>query len=50
VMPAPTGYTTRLPATAIDFMPNAQALLDSSWFFHEVIGIGWYHLRVAIGR
>jgi uncharacterized SAM-binding protein YcdF (DUF218 family) len=50
VIPAPTGYTTRLPATALDFMPNAQALLNSSWFFHEAIGIGWYHLRVAIGR
>jgi uncharacterized SAM-binding protein YcdF (DUF218 family) len=50
VIPAPTGYTTRLPATALDFIPNAQALLNSSWFFHEVIGIGWYHLRVAIGR
>lgn len=50
VIPAPTGYTTRLATTMLDFMPSAQAMLHSAWFFHEAIGIGWYHLRVAIGR
>lgn len=50
VIPAPTGYTTRFELTVLDFLPSATALRDSSRFFHEVIGIGWYHLRIAIGR
>jgi uncharacterized SAM-binding protein YcdF (DUF218 family) len=50
VIPAGTGYSTRARLTLLDFLPNASALLDSSQFFHEVIGIGWYHLRIAIGR
>lgn len=50
VIPAATGYATRLRLTLLDFLPDAHALLDSSRFFHEVIGIGWYHLRFLIGR
>ncbi len=50
VIPAPTGYTLSPPVALLSFLPNAQALLQSSWFFHEAIGLGWYHLRVAIGR
>jgi len=50
VIPAGTNYVTRFKQTALDFLPNASALLDSSLFFHEVIGIGWYHLRLLIGR
>ncbi len=50
VIPAPTGYTTRFELTALDFLPNASALSRSRDFFHEWIGIGWYHLRIAIGR
>ena len=50
VIPAPTGFTTRGPLSALDFMPTGQAFFSSSWFFHELIGIGWYHLRVAVGR
>ncbi len=50
VIPAPTGYTTRFGLTVLDFLPRADALLDSSVFFHEVVGIGWYYLRIAIGR
>ena len=30
--------------------PGSYALLHSAWFFHEAIGLGWYHLRIAIGR
>ena len=46
VIPAPTGYATRRAVSMLlDFVPSAQALLDSSWFFHEVIGLGWYRLR-----
>lgn len=50
VIPAATAYTTRPPVTALDFMPTASALSSASWLFHEVIGIGWYHLRLLLGR
>jgi len=50
VIPAPTGYATRFELTALDFLPDAGALTDSSRFFHEAIGIGWYYLRITIGR
>jgi uncharacterized SAM-binding protein YcdF (DUF218 family) len=45
VIPAPTAYATRYRLTLLDFLPSAGALYDSSRFFHEAIGIGWYHLR-----
>lgn len=50
VIPAPTGYTTRYEVTVLDFLPNAIALSRSRYLFHELIGIGWYHLRIAIAR
>jgi uncharacterized SAM-binding protein YcdF (DUF218 family) len=50
VIPAPTAFAILPPPDVLSFMPSAQALLHTSWFFHEVIGIGWYHLRVALGR
>jgi len=50
VIPAGTGYATRFQLTLLDFLPNASALHDSSLVFHEVIGIGWYHLRILAGK
>lgn len=50
VIPAPTVYTTRFRLTALDFLPSVRALRDNSIFFHEVIGLGWYHLRILLGR
>lgn len=50
VIPAGTGFRSQLPLTVVDFLPNASALSSSSWFFHEVIGAGWYHLRLLLGR
>jgi uncharacterized SAM-binding protein YcdF (DUF218 family) len=50
VIPAATGFITRYQVTVVDFMPNASALGSTSWFFHELIGIGWYHLRIVLGR
>lgn len=50
VIPAATGYATRFKLTLLDFLPDAHALIDSSRFFHEVIGIAWYHLQFAIAR
>jgi uncharacterized SAM-binding protein YcdF (DUF218 family) len=49
VIPAATGYSTRPRLTLVDFAPNAAALLDSSIVFHEIIGLGWYHLRIFSG-
>jgi len=49
VIPAATGYAKHHESTLIEFLPSADALHDSSRFFHEVIGIGWYHLRILIG-
>jgi uncharacterized SAM-binding protein YcdF (DUF218 family) len=50
VIPAPTGYATRFKLSVLDFLPDARALDNSGLFFHEVAGIGWYYLRIAIGR
>ena len=50
VIPAPTGYTTRYEATALDFLPSTSGLSRSRDFFHEWIGIGWYHLLLLLGR
>ena len=48
VIPAPTGYATRFRITVLDFLPRADALYDSSRFFHELIGIVWYQLRILL--
>ncbi len=50
VIPAPTGYATRFKLSVLDFLPDARALHDSAVVFREVTGIGWYYLRIAIGR
>lgn len=50
VVPAATGYATRFKLTILDFLPSARALAGSHRFFHEVIGIAWYHLQFAIAR
>jgi hypothetical protein len=34
--------------TVLDFMPHANALRDSSHFFHEIIGMVWYRLRLSL--
>lgn len=48
VIPAATGYTTRYRLTILDFLPDARALRDSAVFFHEIIGIVWYRLRLIL--
>lgn len=45
VVPAPTAYTTRYRIDLLAFVPNAEALLDSRIFLHELIGLCWYKLR-----
>jgi uncharacterized SAM-binding protein YcdF (DUF218 family) len=48
VIPAPTGYATRFELTVLDFLPNVEALNDSSLFFHEILGIAWYYVRFLL--
>lgn len=48
VIPAATGYTTRYRLTIPDFLPSARALHNSALFFHELIGIVWYRLRLVL--
>lgn len=45
VIEAPTGFTTNYQTDALDFLPDAEALLDSRTFVHEVIGLAWYQLK-----
>ncbi|HXV12465.1 MAG TPA: YdcF family protein [Burkholderiales bacterium] len=49
VVPAATGYATRFSLTALDFLPSANALVDSSRFFHEAFGLAWYYARILVG-
>jgi len=49
VTPAATGYTTAAPGSIRDFIPSAAGLNSSRTFLHEIIGLGWYHLRMAKG-
>lgn len=45
VIPAATAYTTRYETNLLTFIPNANALLESYRFTHEVIGMLWYRLK-----
>ena len=50
VIPAATAYSARLPLRLPAFVPSAQALLDSSYFFHEIVGTVWYRLKSGADR
>lgn len=45
VVPAATRYATMSPSLILQFAPDARALQDSRWFFHEIIGLAWYALK-----
>ena len=49
VVPSATGFTTSAPIGIQDFLPSAHGLVKGRVFFREIMGIGWYHLRIAIG-
>jgi uncharacterized SAM-binding protein YcdF (DUF218 family) len=48
VVEAPTAYTTRYRTDLLSFLPQAASLNDSRNFVHEVIGLLWYRLKLAI--
>jgi uncharacterized SAM-binding protein YcdF (DUF218 family) len=50
VVEAPTAYTTRYRTDLLAFLPQASALYDSKIFIHEVIGLAWYRLKLAVSN
>lgn len=50
VVEAPTAFTTRYRTDLFAFLPNAGSLHDSKIFAHEVIGLLWYRVRLAISN
>ena len=48
VIEAPTAFTTRYRTGLLTFLPQAAALYDSRIFVHEVIGLLWYKLKLAV--
>jgi uncharacterized SAM-binding protein YcdF (DUF218 family) len=48
VIAAPTGFNSPQALTALDFIPDADALLYSRIALHELIGIVWYQLRAWV--
>lgn len=48
VIEAPTAFTTRYRTDLLTFLPRAESLKDSKIFIHEVIGLLWYRVKLAI--
>jgi uncharacterized SAM-binding protein YcdF (DUF218 family) len=50
VIPAPTAFTQPEPfdPTLLDFLPRPRALLDSYYFWHEVLGYLAYSVRIRL--
>jgi uncharacterized SAM-binding protein YcdF (DUF218 family) len=49
VIPAGTRFHRTQDTLATDWLPDAQALLDSHFAFHEWLGLAWYRLRGRFG-
>ena len=47
VIEAPTGFCTLRPPGILNYLPSAQGLELSRTVLYEVIGLGWYHVRLA---
>jgi uncharacterized SAM-binding protein YcdF (DUF218 family) len=50
VVEAPTAFTTRYQIDLLAFLPQAGSLNDSKIFVHEVIGLLWYRVKLAISN
>ncbi len=48
VVEAPTAFTTRYRIDLLAFLPRAESLRDSKIFVHEVIGLLWYRVKLAV--
>lgn len=47
VVPASLHYSINRRSRILDFVPDVGALTNSAQFFHEIVGMAWYHLRFA---
>jgi len=50
VVEAPTAFTTRYQIDLLAFIPCAEAVRDSKYFFHEAIGLLWYQAKSALSQ
>ncbi|MDD2914431.1 MAG: YdcF family protein [Gallionella sp.] len=50
VIEAPTAFSTHYQIDLLAFLPNAGSLHDSKIFVHEMIGLLWYRVRLAISN
>ena len=48
VIEAPTAFTTRFEIDLLAFLPRAESLHDSKIFVHELIGMLWYRVKLAL--
>lgn len=48
VVEAPTAFTTRYQTDLLTFLPQAGSLHGSKIFMHEIIGLLWYQVKLAI--
>ena len=48
VVEAPTAFTTRFQIDLLAFLPRAESLHQSKIFVHEVIGLFWYRVKLAL--
>jgi len=48
IIEAPVAFTTRHRVDIMAFLPHAESLLDSKIFIHEVIGLLWYRIKLAV--
>lgn len=49
VIEAPTGFSTLRPPGILNYLPSSEELQLSRAVLYEVIGLGWYHGRLAAG-
>jgi uncharacterized SAM-binding protein YcdF (DUF218 family) len=50
VVEAPIAFTTRYQTDLLAFLPQAGSLNDSKIFVHEIIGLLWYRVKLAISN
>jgi len=50
VVEAPAAFTTRYRIDLLAFLPRAESLRDSKFFVHEVIGLLWYRVKLAVSN
>ena len=50
VVEAPAAFTTRYRVDLLAFLPRAESLRDSKFFVHEVIGLLWYRVKLAVSN